>query len=49
MTQKKTVDEKAVFRNNCMKYLKTEVFYKLFLNTVHKNGDLKQKLTKCGT
>lgn len=32
-----------------MKYLKTKMFYKLFLNTVHKNGDLKQKITKCGT
>lgn len=26
-----------------MKQLKTKVFYKLFLNTVHRNGDLKQK------
>lgn len=31
-----------------MKYLKTRVSYKLFLN-VHKNGDLKQKPSKCGT
>lgn len=39
MTQEKTVAEKAVFQHNSMKYLKTKVFYKLFLNTVHKNGD----------
>lgn len=32
-----------------MKYLKTKVFYKLFLNTVHKKGDLKPKLSKYGT
>lgn len=32
-----------------MKYLKTRVSYKLFLNAVHKNGDLKQKPSKCGT
>lgn len=43
------VEEKPVFQNNYMKYLKTRVFYKLFLNNVHKNGDLKQKPPKCGT
>lgn len=35
-------------QNYYMKYLKTRVSYKLFLN-VHKNGDLKQKPSKCGT
>lgn len=35
--------------NNYMKYLKTKVFYKLFLNTVHKISDIKQKPSKCGT
>lgn len=38
--------EKAAFQNNYMEYLKTKVFYKLFLNTVHRNGDLKQKPSK---
>lgn len=49
ITQEKMVEEKPVFQNNYMKYLKTRVFYKLFLNHVHKNGDLKQKPPKCGT
>lgn len=43
------MEEKAVFQNNYVKYLKTKVFYKLFLSTVHKNGDLKQKPSKCGS
>lgn len=47
--QRETVEEKAVFQNKYMKYLKTKVFYKLLLNTVHKKGDLKEKPSKCGT
>lgn len=29
ITQKETMEEKAVFQNNYIKYLKTKVFYKL--------------------
>lgn len=46
--QEKTEEEKEMFQNNYMKYLNIKVFYK-FLNIVHKNDDLKQKPSKCGT
>lgn len=49
ITQEKTAEEQEIFQNYYMKYLKTRVSYKLFLNAVHKNGDLKQKPSKCGT
>ena len=45
----KTAEQQEIFQNYYMKYLKTRVSDKLFLNAVHKNGDLKQKPSKCGT
>jgi hypothetical protein len=32
-----------------MKYLKSKVFEKLFLNTIHKKSDIKQKPSRRGT
>lgn len=49
ITPEKTAEQQEIFQNDYMKYLKTRVSYKLFLNAVHKNGDLKQKPSKCGT